>query len=118
MGKGLLFRIDVASKTVAPIDTAGADLTGADGLVLDGRTLYVVRQPAAEIATVALSEDLTKGTVTSRFKDAQLAWPATAAKVGDRLLVVNTQFNARTKKTETLPFTIVSVPLARLTAGG
>jgi sugar lactone lactonase YvrE len=117
MGKGLLFRIDVASKTVAPIDTAGADLTGADGLVLDGRTLYVVRQPAAEIATVALSEDLTKGTVTSRFKDTQLAWPATAAKVGDRLLVVNTQFNTRTKKTETLPFTILSVPLARLAAG-
>jgi Cu-Zn family superoxide dismutase len=114
MGKGLLFRIDVGTKTVSAIDTAGADLTGADGLVLDGRTLYVVRQPAAEIATVALSEDLTKGTVAARFKDAQLAWPATAAKVGDRLLVVNTQFNTRASKTPTLPFTILSVPLSRL----
>jgi sugar lactone lactonase YvrE len=114
MGKGLLFRIDVATKAVAAIDTAGADLTGADGLVLDGSTLYVVRQPAAEIATVALSADLTKGTVTARFKDPQLAWPATAVKVNDRLLVVNTQFNTRTSKTQTLPFTILSVPLARL----
>ena len=45
------------SKVVTAIDTAGADLTGADGLVLDGRTLYVVRQPAGEIATVHLSAD-------------------------------------------------------------
>ena len=55
MGKGLLFRIDLKTKKVSPIDTAGADLTGADGLVLDGHTLYVVRQTAVEIATVSLS---------------------------------------------------------------
>jgi Cu-Zn family superoxide dismutase len=117
MGKGLLFRIDVATKAVSAIDTASADLTGADGLVLDGRTLYIVRQPAAEIVTVALSDDLTKGTVTARFKDAQLAWPATAVKVDDRLLVVNTQFNTRASKSQTLPFTILSVPLSRLAPG-
>ncbi len=114
MGKGLLFRIDVKTKAVSAIDLAGADLTGTDGLVLDGRTLYAVRQPAEEIATVELSADWTRGTVTSRFKDAALAQPATAAKVDTRLLVVNTQFNMRTKKAETRPFTILSVPLAAL----
>ncbi len=114
MGKGLLFRIDVKSKEVSAIDTGGADLTGADGLVLDGRTLYVVRQTAVEVATVQLSADLTKGTVVSRFKDPSLAWPATAVKVGNELLVVNTQFNTRTDKKQTLPFTIVSIPLSRL----
>jgi Cu-Zn family superoxide dismutase len=114
MGKGLLYRIDVKTKAVTPIDTGGADLTGADGLVLDGRTLYVVRQTAVEIATVRLTEDLTKGTVVGRFKDPSLAWPATAVKVGDRLLVVNTQFNVRNDKKETVPFTIAAVPLSRL----
>ena len=114
MGKGLLFRIDLKTKKVTPIDTAGADLTGADGLVLDGHTLYVVRQTAVEIATVSLSPDFAKGTVVNRFKDPLLAWPATAVKVGDRLLVVNTQFNTRTDKKETLPFTVASVPLAKL----
>ena len=114
MGKGLLFRVDLETKKVSAIDTAGADLTGADGLVLDNRTLYVVRQTAVEIATVTLSEDFTKGTVVNRFKDPLLAWPATAVKVGDRLLVVNTQFNTRTDKKETRPFTVASVPLARL----
>jgi Cu-Zn family superoxide dismutase len=117
MGKGLLFRIDLATKKVSPIDTAGADLTGADGLVLDGRTLYVVRQTAVEIATVELSEDLAKGTVVSRFKHPLLAWPATAVKDGERLLVVNTQFNTRADKKETTPFTVVGVPLALLRPG-
>lgn len=114
MGKGLLYKIDVTSKAVTPIDTGGADLTGADGLVLDGSTLYVVRQTAVEIATVQLSKDLSKGTVVARLKDPALAWPATAAKVGDRLLVVNTQFNVRNDKKETLPFSVAAVPLSRL----
>ena len=114
MGKGLLFRIDVKSRQVTPIDTGGADLTGADGLVLDGRTLYVVRQTAVEVATVQLSADLTKGTVVHRFKDPALAWPATAVKVGEELLVVNTQFNTRNDRKQTPPFTIVRIPLSRL----
>jgi sugar lactone lactonase YvrE len=114
MGKGLLFKIDIKTKAVTPIETSGADLTGGDGLVLDGSTLYVVRQTAGEIATVKLSKDLNKGTVVARFKDPALAWPATAAKVGDRLLVVNSQFNVREAKKETLPFTVVAVPLSRL----
>lgn len=117
MGKGLLFRIGLADRKIVPIDTGGAELAGADGLVLDGRTLYVVRQTAVEIATLELSEDLTKATVVNRFKDPALAWPATAVKAGDRLLVVNTQFNTRNDKKEQLPFTIVGVPLSRLSGG-
>jgi Cu-Zn family superoxide dismutase len=118
MDKGLLFSVDLASKAVKPIATDGADLSGADGLVLDGSTLYVVRQTANEIATVTLASGLLRGTVVHRFKDPQLAWPATAVKVGDRLIVVNTQFNLRDARTEVRPFTLLSVPLARLTPAG
>jgi len=114
MAAGLLFRIDVKTKAVSAIDTGGADLTGADGLVLDGRRLYVVRQPAAEIVTVDLSADYSRGSVVTRFKDPGLVHPATAAKVGDQLLVVNTQFNLRGKKAETRPFTVLSVPVQSL----
>jgi sugar lactone lactonase YvrE len=117
MGLGRLFTIDLASKAIAPIDTAGADLTGADGLVLNGNLLYVVRQTAVEIATVRLSADLASGTVVARFKDPALAWPATAVKVGEELIVVNTQFNTRQNNTTTRPFTLLRVPLARLAGG-
>jgi Cu-Zn family superoxide dismutase len=116
MGKGLLFRIDVATKAVTAIDTAGEDLSGADGLVLDGHTLYVVRQPVGEIATVTLSNDYAKGTVVHRFKDPSFVYPATAAKVGDHLLVVVTQFNTRGNNSQKTPFTFAHVPLAALAA--
>lgn len=114
MSRGLLFRIGIADKQITPIETGGEALATADGLVLDGRTLYVVRQGEQEVATVALSEDLTKGRVVNRFKDPALLWPATAAKVGDRLLVVNTQFNKRGTKDPVLPFSIIGIPLSML----
>ncbi|MFT4075756.1 MAG: hypothetical protein QM647_09525 [Asticcacaulis sp.] len=114
MNKGLLFKIDIASKQVTPIDVGGADLTGSDGLVLDGQTLYVVRQWSDEIATVSLDATLTHGIAISRFKDAGLAYPATAAIVGSDLVLVNTQFNTRDDHSAVRPFTLVKVPLARL----
>jgi Cu-Zn family superoxide dismutase len=113
MGQGRLFKIDIASKAIAAIDTAGEDLTGADGLVLDGHTLYVVRQTANQIATLTTAHDLSSATVVARFSDG-LAWPATAARVGDNLVVVNTQFNTREGNTTTRPFTLLRVPVARL----
>ena len=114
MGKGLLFTIDIATKAITPVDTAGADLTGADGLVLDGNTLYVVRQTAVEIATLELSADRSTATVVSRFEHDGLAWPATAVKVDGDLVVVNTQFNTRDDNSATLPFTLLRVPVTRL----
>jgi len=114
MNKGLLFHIDIATKQVMPIDVGGADLTGSDGLVLDGQTLYVVRQWSDEIATVNLDAGLTHGIVVSRFKDPGLAYPATAAIVGKDLVLVNTQFNTRDDHKAVRPFTLVKVPLSRL----
>ena len=46
MGKGLLFRVDLATKKVTAIDTAGASAGTVP--VLDDRTLYVVRQTAVD----------------------------------------------------------------------
>jgi Cu-Zn family superoxide dismutase len=114
MNKGLLFRITVADRKIAPIDLGGESLTTGDGLVLDGRTLYVVRQGEQEIVTIELAADLSKGRVLNRFKNPDLRWPATAVKVGDRLLVVNTQFNRRNTKDPATPFSIAGIPLSML----
>jgi Cu-Zn family superoxide dismutase len=113
MGKGQLFRIDVATKAITPIDVAGADLTTADGLVLDGSTLYVVRQGAQEVVTVRLNADMSAGSVVSRFTEG-LTWPATAVRAGDDLVVVNTQFNTRSDNTATRPFALLRIPVGRL----
>ncbi len=113
MNKGLLFKIDVATKKVTAVDLKGEAVPGADGLVLNGSTVYAVRQPAGEIVTIAMTKDLTSGVVTSRFADPAFSFPATAAVAGDRLLVVNTQFNKRAGGATT-PFAVLSVPLAAL----
>ena len=115
MAQGRLFTIDVASRSIAPIDVGGADLTTADGLVLDGRTLYVVRQGAQEVVTIRLNAEMSTGTVVSRFTEG-LTWPATAARVGDDLVVVNTQFNTRDGGVTVRPFTLLRIPIARLAA--
>jgi Cu-Zn family superoxide dismutase len=114
MNKGLLFRIGVADRTVTPIDVGNEPLTAADGLVLDGTTLYVVRQADEEVVTLQLGADFASGRVVNRFKDPSLVAPATAVKVGDLLYVVNTQFNKRGDKSAARPFTISGIPLSLL----
>lgn len=112
--KGLLFRISLADRKITPIDVGDEALTSGDGLALDGQTLYVVRQVEQEIVTIELSADLSKGRVRNRFRNTALRWPAGAVKVGDRLLVVNTQFNTRNTNDPVTPFSIVGIPLSLL----
>ena len=114
MNNGRLFRIDTATKKIDPIDAGGAALSGGDGLVLDGNTLYVVRQTEDEIVALELSRDQRSAKEVGRLKDAALMYPATAAKAGDRLLIVNTQFNRKGSKDPQLPFEVVGIPLATL----
>lgn len=114
MNKGALFRIDTASREVQPIILPGEDLTGADGLILQGRTLYVVRQWVGEIVTVALDENLLSGRVVSRFKDRSFAYPATAVIAGGDMVLANAQFDKHDKGRPETPFSLVRVPLSRL----
>jgi sugar lactone lactonase YvrE len=114
MNTGRLFRIDTRSASIAPIDIGEETVAGGDGLVLDGQTLYVVRQPDAEIVTIKLADDFLSGQVTARFKDPGLLWPATAVKAHGNLLVANSQFNKRGSSDPSLPFSIAVVPLELL----
>lgn len=113
MNTGRLYRVDIASKEVSEVDLGGETLIGGDGLVLDGQTLYAVLQTGNEIVSVDLSEDFSSGTVTSRIQDESLAYPATAAKADNRLLVVNAQFDRmQSEEGPSLPFTVSSIPLS------
>ena len=114
MDKGLLFRIDIASKAISAINTTGIDLSGGDGLAMAGDILYVVRQPTAEIVTLQLQPDPPLAKLVNRFRDPALAWPATAVFVEKNLVVVNSQFNTRATKTQREPFSFAVVPLSRL----
>lgn len=113
MNTGRLYRVDVANKEVSEVDLGGETLAGGDGLVLDGQTLYAVLQTSNEVVSVDLSEDFSSGTLTSRVQDESLAYPATATKVKDRLLVVNAQFDRmESEEGPSLPFTVSSIPIS------
>lgn len=107
---GRLFRVTIADSAIVPVAIPAADsLTSGDGLVLDGRTLYVVRNAARQIVTLQMSADYASATRMATIVDASFAFPTTAALDGDDLLVVNGQLDRRATKTHTLPFTITRV---------
>lgn len=107
---GRLFRIDTGTKEVVQIDTGGADLTNGDGLLLTGRTLYVVRNQYEEIVPVELSADYLSGSAGESFTDDSLVYPTTIAAYDGRLLAVNSQFEASESGTDPeLPFTVSGI---------
>jgi outer membrane protein assembly factor BamB len=89
---GNLYRIDIETKQVTQVDLGGATLTGGDGLVLRGRTLYVVRNQEI-ITEVSLAGQFTSGRVKGSTSEPSLDFSTTGALVRGRLLVVNSQFD-------------------------
>lgn len=110
MSSGTLYRIELDNRDIVQIDLGGATVDGGDGLVLDGTTLYVVQNGPDQISVVELDDDLAGGTVAGVLEDERLTDAATAAKVGDVLLVTNAQFSAMQGEPE-LPFTVSVVPV-------
>ncbi|MGH2660627.1 MAG: SMP-30/gluconolactonase/LRE family protein [Actinomycetota bacterium] len=106
-----LFRIDVATRSVSEIDLGGEPVSG-DGLALLGRTLYAAEPFGGGIAKVALSGELSTGTVLSRSGDPSFSTPTTIAVASGRLLVVNSQFERLFGGLPPiLPFTVSSIPI-------
>ena len=105
---GQLFRIDTESKEVTEIDLGGDEVAG-DGMILDGRTLYAVAEEG--ILPVELSEDYASGEVGESFSDPSFKSPTTIAEYDQRLLVVNSQFDARESGDPDLPFTVSDIPI-------
>lgn len=89
---GRLFRIDVATRQVSEIDLSGVTLPTGDGILLDGRTLLVVREEPGAVFPVRLAEDLASGEVGEPFGE-DFRFPTTLAEYAGRVLVVNSQFD-------------------------
>jgi sugar lactone lactonase YvrE len=126
LSTGDLFRVDVATKTVTKIDVGGFDLTNADGMALDGSSLYVVRNANAQIVKVDLSADFTTGTVDTVTTSPAFLFPTAVVVVhagdgrgrggngnddngGGKLLVLNGQLDKLSAGAPQLPFTITSI---------
>jgi sugar lactone lactonase YvrE len=91
-----LFTIDPKTGVAKTIDIGSYDLTNGDGLLLDGRTLYVVQNRDNKVAVFELSHDLTKATFVRAITDPDLDVPTTIDQWGHRLYVVNARFGTTT----------------------
>ena len=89
---GLLWRIDPRTGAAQPIDLGGATLVNGDGLLLDGRTLYVVQNEFNQIAVVRLDPGFESGEVVRTITSGDFAVPTTIARAGGSLYAVNARF--------------------------
>jgi sugar lactone lactonase YvrE len=114
---GQLFRIATATKEVVEIPLAGGDrMTAGDGMLLDGQILHIARNSLNLIVQVRLAPDFARGQQVGSFTDPSFGYTTTIAQAGNRLLVVNAQFNRRGEGAQppSLPFTVSSVPLPNI----
>lgn len=92
---GKLFRVGRTGVT-REIALGGATMTNGDGLLLLGRTLYVVRNRENRIAVVTLAKGLASGKVTRTITDPDFDVPTTVDRLGNRLYAVNARFGTVT----------------------
>ena len=105
---GALYRVDPQTGEATQIDLGGASVTAGDGLLLQGSTLYVVRNQLNTIVVIDLSPDLLQGTVTRQITSPLFDVPTTIAMFGSSLYAINARFT--TPPTPTTPYQIVRVP--------
>ena len=103
---GKLFRVNPTTGVTTEIVLAnGETIPSADGILLDGRTLYAVQRvqtvtpPQFHVAVIAVNPTLTAGRVVTRIADPRFDVPTTLDELGRRLYVVNARFGTASPDT-------------------
>jgi hypothetical protein len=106
---GQLFRVYPATGAAEEIDLGVVTLGSVDGLELQGRTLYAVRNSNV-VTVVRLDSQLAAGTVLGDITDPGLDVPTTATVAAGRLWAVNARFGTA-EPTPTTDYWITQLPL-------
>jgi len=91
-----LLLINPTTGAAKTIDIGSYDLANGDGLLLQGRTLYVVQNRSNKIAVFRLSANLSTATFVREITDGDFDVPTTIDRAGARLYVVNARFGTTT----------------------
>ena len=92
-GTGKLFTTGANGVARTIVLASGESVPSGDGILLDGKTLYVVQNQLNVVAKISLAPNLRRGSVTRRISNADLDVPTTIADLGSRLYAVNARFN-------------------------
>lgn len=88
---GALYTVD--PETGASQTIAGVSLPNVDGILFEAGRLWAVQNFSHQISRVRLSPDLTSGAVEHVITSELFRVPSTAARLGNRLAVVNAKFD-------------------------
>lgn len=106
---GQLWRFDLGNASVTPVDTRGVDLTNADGLVLRGTTLTVVRNFSRVVTTLRSSADGTSTRLVSERASDPDRVLTTAKALRGRILYVDSHFD---EAVAAPPYEVLTSPFA------
>ena len=88
-----LFRVDAETGSADRIELTRGDVAFGDGVLLDGKTLYVVQNRLNRVAVIKLHHGkLSSGTIVGHLTHPALDVPSTIDEQGRRLYVVNARF--------------------------
>ena len=90
---GKVFRVNPQTGRATEIALSEPVVNG-DGILLDGRTLYVVQNRDNKVAVVRLSRGLASGVVVAHLTDPDFDVPTTIDDHGNKLYAVNARFRA------------------------
>lgn len=107
---GTLYRVDPASGAATPVDLGGYVLTNGDGLLREGRTLFVVQNRVNTLAVLHLDRTGTRGSLRTTVTSPAFDVFTTVARSGDRLYLPNARFTTPAEPTTTYDVTSVRVP--------
>jgi sugar lactone lactonase YvrE len=88
-----LYRVEPLTGAAALIDLGGSSVQNGDGLLLIGKTLYVVQNFLNQIAIVELDASLASGIVSGAITNPNFDIPTTIASFGNTLYAVNSRFS-------------------------
>jgi streptogramin lyase len=92
LNTGFLFKVDPATGVADRIELTGGDAANGDGLLLEGRRLYVVQNTNNRVAVIRLAPDFGSGTVRRHLTNPKLDVPTTIDRVAGRLYLPNARF--------------------------
>ena len=105
---GALYTVDPTSGDASLIDLGPDAVPNGDGILLRGKTLYVVQNQLNQVAVVKLNARLSTGTIVETITSPLFRVPTTIAGFGNSLYVVNARFG--TPPTPDTDYDVVRVP--------
>lgn len=102
-----IFRVDPRTGVARKVDLGGEPATNGDGLLVLGRTFFIVQNQLSRVSVFRLNEEGTSGRLVERLTDPRLDIPTTVAAFGNRLYLPNARFT--TPPTPDTTYTAVAI---------